>query len=81
MYTFDYHHQFHTQNHFKNLDPDLIFSNVDFSLRRTLSKIISADEKALYNYRNSIYVPAMSIVFYSNTSIGNGSESEKVCLA
>jgi hypothetical protein len=80
MYTFDYHHQHHSQNHFKNLDPDLIFFNVDFSLRRTLSKIINADNKALYNYRTSIYVPAMDHVFYSNTSAGNFTESENVYL-
>ena len=80
MYTFDYHHQHHPSNHFKNLDPDLIFFNVDFSLKRTLSKIINADNKALDNYRTSIYVPSMNLVFYSNTSAGNATESEKVFL-
>lgn len=80
MYTFDYHHQHHTENHFSNLDPELIFFNVDFSLRKTLSKIMNADNSAGNNYRTSIYIPDMDHVFYSNTSVGNDTESEKVYL-
>ena len=80
MYTFDLLHQHHVGNHFNNLDPDLIFRNVDFSLRKTLPKIMNADIPSVYNFRTSIYVPAMEHVFYSNTSAGNNTESERVFL-
>ena len=41
---------------------------------------MSADDKALDNYRTSIYVKNMEHVFYSNTSAGNDTESELVYL-
>ena len=41
---------------------------------------MAADNKALNNYRTSIYVENMDHVFYSNTSAGNRTESEKIYL-
>lgn len=86
MYTFDEHHQFHTQNKWRNHDYDSIFNNFDFSLRATLPQIMQADLPSWHNYKNSIYIKSMEAVIYSNTTdlvgnpIGERSESERVFL-
>jgi len=41
---------------------------------------MAADIKALNNYRTSVYVVNMDHVFYSNTTAGNRTESERVYL-
>jgi hypothetical protein len=41
---------------------------------------MQADLNTQYNYMTSIYVKRMNHVFYSNTSAGNNTESERVFL-
>jgi hypothetical protein len=50
------------------------------SLRATYAVIASAEINAYYNYRTNIYLPALETVFYSNTSVGNNTELEKVAI-
>lgn len=75
MYTFDAQHQHHIGNKFKNIDFDSIYYNVDFSLRATIAQIIQADLNTTFNFANSIYLINMADVFYSNTTLGNNTES------
>ena len=53
---------------------------MDFSLRATLPQIMNADLNTTYNFRTSYFFMNMEHVFYSNTSQGNNTESERVFL-
>lgn len=53
---------------------------MDYSLRRTLPQIMQADLPTTYNFKTSIYILNMALVFYSNTTAGNNTESERIFL-
>ena len=94
MYTFeDTARQYHSQYSHTDSIKDILF-NVDLSMRAQAAFIIAADNKAFYNFRTNIYVPALdeppfweepnfiptNAIFPSNTTAGNNTEAELIYL-